>query len=702
LRGTGGTSIRPLKLLIGLAAACGILIAPPSAWAVPDTFRVNDLGDAADMATDGLCDTDGGGNEDRCTLRAAIEESNANADVDAIKFAGSIAGTACQTTPANCTITVTSPPLPNVTDPVTINGCSSDPNRVQPCVGVEEPTHTFTVLLVNTENVTTRGLAWSNLFGGLRYGPGASNGAIKNNWFGLDLDGTADPITNGLFLLGNGNTIGGPGGATGSTPADRNVFAANTGTLGAAAGLVIFDGNGAADNNVVQGNYFGTDAQGAAAVPNGDNIDVYGASGNPTGNVIGGDVTGTAATTPACDGVCNVIAAADGSNNGEGHGIELGGDTASDNPAQSTSIKGNHIGTDVTGTVDLGNTANGVNLDNPNVPADGDSNAIGGSGAAGENLISNSGGAAIRVTGSGSNGNLIARNRGSNNGGQFIDLGPAGFGNVGGPNAAIAAPTISSGATSNSVGGSGATPNATVRVYRTTAAAGADPNGITAFVGHATANGSGNWALSCPGPGCAAEMPGSGRITANQSSPTNNSSELAKARAYSAQPPNTTITSGPGGLTNDRTPTFGFSSNEAGSTFQCGVDGGAFASCSSPHATSALDDGDHTFRARARDTGGNLDPTPAARSFTVDATAPETTIDKAPKKKSHKRKAKFKFSADEPSSFECKLDKKPFKECDSPFKKRVKRRKHKFRVRAIDQAGNVDATPAKKKFKVLR
>ena len=56
-----------------------------------------------------------------------------------------------------------------------------------------------------------------------------------------------------------------------------------------------------------------------------------------------------------------------------------------------------------------------------------------------------------------------------------------------------------------------------------------------------------------------------------------------------------------------------------------------------------------------------------------------------------------------PASFECKLDKKPFKPCKSPKKlKRLKKGKHKFKVRAIDPAGNTDPSAAKDKFKVVR
>lgn len=90
-------------------------------------------------------------------------------------------------------------------------------------------------------------------------------------------------------------------------------------------------------------------------------------------------------------------------------------------------------------------------------------------------------------------------------------------------------------------------------------------------------------------------------------------------------------------------------------------------------------------------------PPPAAQG-------PETKIDKGPKKKSKKRKAKFKFSSDDPSAtFECRLDKQDFELCTSPEKyKKLKRRKHTFRVRAIDAAGNVDASPEALKWKVKK
>ena len=82
-----------------------------------------------------------------------------------------------------------------------------------------------------------------------------------------------------------------------------------------------------------------------------------------------------------------------------------------------------------------------------------------------------------------------------------------------------------------------------------------------------------------------------------------------------------------------------------------------------------------------------------------DITPPETVISA---KKIKGNTAKFRFTSNEPgSTFQCKLDKRKFKPCSSPKKyKKLSDGKHKFKVRAIDPSGNVDATPARKKFKI--
>jgi hypothetical protein len=94
-------------------------------------------------------------------------------------------------------------------------------------------------------------------------------------------------------------------------------------------------------------------------------------------------------------------------------------------------------------------------------------------------------------------------------------------------------------------------------------------------------------------------------------------------------------------------------------------------------------------------------PPPAANRDTF---PPDTKILKGPKKRTKKRKAKFQFGGSEPGlTFECSLDEKAFKPCNSPEKFRsLKRTRHVFAVRAVDAAGNRDPTPADRKWSIRK
>lgn len=91
-------------------------------------------------------------------------------------------------------------------------------------------------------------------------------------------------------------------------------------------------------------------------------------------------------------------------------------------------------------------------------------------------------------------------------------------------------------------------------------------------------------------------------------------------------PPQTTVTAGPASITNATSASLSFVSSETGSTFECSLDGGTFATCASPKSFSALAAGSHTFRVRATDAAGNVDATPASRSWTVDTAAPSGRV----------------------------------------------------------------------------
>jgi prepilin-type N-terminal cleavage/methylation domain-containing protein len=96
---------------------------------------------------------------------------------------------------------------------------------------------------------------------------------------------------------------------------------------------------------------------------------------------------------------------------------------------------------------------------------------------------------------------------------------------------------------------------------------------------------------------------------------------VSPAPPVDTTPPETTITSGPaqGSSTTSTSASFGFTSSESGSTFECRLDGSAWSSCSSPRPYNGLSVGSHTFEVRATDTAGNTDPTPASRTWTVAA-----------------------------------------------------------------------------------
>jgi hypothetical protein len=92
-------------------------------------------------------------------------------------------------------------------------------------------------------------------------------------------------------------------------------------------------------------------------------------------------------------------------------------------------------------------------------------------------------------------------------------------------------------------------------------------------------------------------------------------------------PPHTVLSSGPQGTTAATSASFGFSASETGSTFECRLDTGAWGACSTPQTYNGLGNGLHTFAVRATDAAGNVDPTPATRSWAVNTTGAAVTLE---------------------------------------------------------------------------
>ncbi|MBI5932599.1 MAG: hypothetical protein HY867_02740 [Chloroflexi bacterium] len=83
------------------------------------------------------------------------------------------------------------------------------------------------------------------------------------------------------------------------------------------------------------------------------------------------------------------------------------------------------------------------------------------------------------------------------------------------------------------------------------------------------------------------------------------------------------------------------------------------------------------------------------KAIVIDTTAPNTSIVSNPSLLTNSASSPFTFSSTEaPSTFECKMDAGAFTACTSPASFTLGGGSHTFQVRAIDAAGNVDATPA--------
>lgn len=180
-------------------------------------------------------------------------------------------------------------------------------------------------------------------------------------------------------------------------------------------------------------------------------------------------------------------------------------------------------------------------------------------------------------------------------------------------------------------------------------------------------------------------------------------------------PPETTILSRPTDPSGSSTASFTYASNEAGSSFECSLDGAGFAACPVTGITyTGLGSGPHAFQVRAVDPSANRDPSPAGYSFQVvlapslpspstRSAAPETNFLAKPSSRTRDRTPTFRFRSSTPGAgFQCKLDGARFRTCRSPYTtKKLTYGQHVLRVRAV-LAGASDPTPASFRFEVVR
>lgn len=132
-----------------------------------------------------------------------------------------------------------------------------------------------------------------------------------------------------------------------------------------------------------------------------------------------------------------------------------------------------------------------------------------------------------------------------------------------------------------------------------------------------------------------------------------------------APAPDTTILSGPANPSPVNSASFVFSGTVSATAYACQLDDSAFAPCVSPQGYSELSKGSHTFRVRAIDGEGNVDLTPAEFTWSVNASALDTTITAGPTNPTNSRDASFTFTGTG-AAFDCALDDAAFTPCISP------------------------------------
>ncbi len=95
-------------------------------------------------------------------------------------------------------------------------------------------------------------------------------------------------------------------------------------------------------------------------------------------------------------------------------------------------------------------------------------------------------------------------------------------------------------------------------------------------------------------------------------------------------PPDTTLTSTPAQLSGANV-SFSFTGTDncTVASFECQLDNGSWAACTSPQSFSNLANGAHTFAVRAKDAAGNVDPTPATYAWQVFVNTCGTTVNPA-------------------------------------------------------------------------
>jgi hypothetical protein len=140
--------------------------------------------------------------------------------------------------------------------------------------------------------------------------------------------------------------------------------------------------------------------------------------------------------------------------------------------------------------------------------------------------------------------------------------------------------------------------------------------------------------------------------------------------------------------TEERSASFEFGADEDVDRFECGLDGAAFAECTSPrNIEGPLSFGEHAFAVRAIDFAGNRGKAETYRWKVERGEGPTVTITKGPDPLTKQTTATFEISAPDAARLECHVDGDDFERCSSPFTQRVDEGDHVFVVRGVNEAG---------------
>ena len=338
---------------------------------ITDGITVDSTLDTPDATINGECN-DGAGN---CTLRAAIQEANANPDASTIEF--NITGTADFTNDGEDGYTIVpQSALPNINEQLTINGYSQPGAQANTAVAPQPLNGRLLIEIdgnaqnsriihfqAGSDGSQLKGLILNQSESGAVAIYNSSDVSIQGSYVGTDPTGliarptgsddvnssTAIDVGDMAPLVTDTQTVGTLIGGT--NPEDRNIFSGNYGGAFGIAGV----------DSEFYGNYIGLGADGLTTLSNS-----YGAG-----------VTTGALTIDYADGVQI--------GNGQSNGMNIiSGNARGIQPDYSTDITiiGNRFGTDYSGSLPRPNLRNGISigLETTNVriggPNNGDGNLI--------------------------------------------------------------------------------------------------------------------------------------------------------------------------------------------------------------------------------------------------------------------------------------------------------------------------------------